>query len=231
MPLKFPRQRARDPETPGVRGLVRVDARTKNLTKRLRPGDIAVIDHQDIDQVSAEALLACRPAAVVNAAPSISGRYPNLGPEILVDAGHPAARRRRQGRHARPARGRSRSGSTATSSGSATRSSPRAQAFDHELVAVRHDRGPGRARRPARGVRRQHDGVPAARARPAARRRRRPRHHAPDRRPARADRGARLPLQGGPAAAAHLHPRVPAGADRRRRRRRRAARGRATSPT
>lgn len=89
MPLKFPRQRARDPETPGVRGLVRVDARTKNLTKRLRPGEIAVIDHQDIDKVSAEALLACRPAAVINAAPSISGRYPNLGPEILVDAGIP----------------------------------------------------------------------------------------------------------------------------------------------
>ncbi|GAA2163531.1 putative cytokinetic ring protein SteA [Pedococcus bigeumensis] len=89
MPLKFPRQRARDPETPGVRGLVRVDARTKNLTKRLKPGEIAVIDHQDIDKVSAEALLACRPAAVVNASSSISGRYPNLGPEILVDAGIP----------------------------------------------------------------------------------------------------------------------------------------------
>jgi uncharacterized membrane-anchored protein len=89
MPLKFPRQRARDPETPGVRGLVRVDARTKNLTKRLKPGEIAVIDHQDIDKVSAEALLACKPAAVINAAPSISGRYPNLGPEILVDAGIP----------------------------------------------------------------------------------------------------------------------------------------------
>jgi uncharacterized membrane-anchored protein len=69
--------------------MVRVDARTKNLTKRLRPGEIAVIDHEDIDKVSAEALLACRPAAVVNAAASISGRYPNLGPEILVEAGVP----------------------------------------------------------------------------------------------------------------------------------------------
>jgi uncharacterized membrane-anchored protein len=89
MPLKIPRQRPREPESPGVRGLVRVDARTKNLTKRLRPGEIAVIDHQDIDKVSAEALLACRPAAVVNAAASISGRYPNLGPGILIDAGVP----------------------------------------------------------------------------------------------------------------------------------------------
>jgi len=79
----------REPDLPGVSGPVRIDPRTKNLTKRLRPGDIAVIDHQDIDRVSAEALLACRPSAVVNAAPSISGRYPNLGPEILVEAGIP----------------------------------------------------------------------------------------------------------------------------------------------
>jgi len=89
MPLKFTRQRARDPETPGVRGVVRVDARTKNLTKRLKPGEIAVIDHQDIDKVSAEALVACKPLAVVNAAFSSTGRYPNLGPKILVDAGVP----------------------------------------------------------------------------------------------------------------------------------------------
>jgi uncharacterized membrane-anchored protein len=59
------------------------------LTKRLRPGEIAVIDHLDIDRVSAEALVSCRPAAVLNAARSTSGRYPNLGPEILVAAGVP----------------------------------------------------------------------------------------------------------------------------------------------
>ncbi|MFC7406951.1 putative cytokinetic ring protein SteA [Georgenia alba] len=70
-------------------GPARVDSRTKNLTKRLRPGDVAVIDHEDIDRVSAEALVACRPAAVLNAARSSSGRYPNLGPEILVEAGIP----------------------------------------------------------------------------------------------------------------------------------------------
>ena len=88
MPLSLRRQ-WREPDLPGVRGTVRVDARTKNLTKRLRPGDIAVIDHKDIDKVSAEALLARRPAAVVNAAASSTGRYPNLGPEILVEAGIP----------------------------------------------------------------------------------------------------------------------------------------------
>jgi uncharacterized membrane-anchored protein len=82
------RGRTQEPAT-GVTGTVRLDRRTKNLTKRLRPGDIAVIDHVDIDRVSADALVACRVAAVVNAAPSISGRYPNLGPEILAGAGIP----------------------------------------------------------------------------------------------------------------------------------------------
>ncbi|MFP5369420.1 MAG: hypothetical protein ACLGI3_01525, partial [Actinomycetes bacterium] len=74
---------------PGVGGTVRLDRRTKNLTKRLRPGDIAVIDHVDIDRVAADALVSRKVAAVVNAAPSISGRYPNLGPEILINAGIP----------------------------------------------------------------------------------------------------------------------------------------------
>jgi uncharacterized membrane-anchored protein len=73
----------------GVTGPARVDRRTKDLTKRLRPGDVAVIDHLDLDRVSADALVACRVAAVVNAAPSTSGRYPNLGPQILVTAGVP----------------------------------------------------------------------------------------------------------------------------------------------
>src|SRR5699024_6349888 len=52
-------------------------------------GDVAIINHIDIDKVSAEALVACRPSAVGNAATSISGRYPNLGPEILLAAGIP----------------------------------------------------------------------------------------------------------------------------------------------
>jgi uncharacterized membrane-anchored protein len=83
-------RRGRTQETDtGVAGTARLDRRTKNLTKRLRPGDIAVIDHVDIDRVSADALVGCKIAAVVNAAPSISGRYPNLGPEILVSAGIP----------------------------------------------------------------------------------------------------------------------------------------------
>jgi uncharacterized membrane-anchored protein len=83
------RRRVAPEAGPGVTGPARIDRRTKNLTKRLQPGDVAVIDHMDIDAVAAEALVACRPAAVVNAAQSISGRYPNLGPDIIVSAGIP----------------------------------------------------------------------------------------------------------------------------------------------
>ena len=54
-----------------------------------RPGDIAVIDHRNLDRVAAEELIAARPAAVINAAPSADGTYPNLGPLILVRGGIP----------------------------------------------------------------------------------------------------------------------------------------------
>lgn len=85
-PLRSRRQRARDTTTAGL-VRVRVDPSTKTLTKRLEPGEVAVIDHMDIDRVSAEALVRIGPSAVLNAAPSSSGRYPNLGPDILVSAG------------------------------------------------------------------------------------------------------------------------------------------------
>ncbi|MFF1822502.1 putative cytokinetic ring protein SteA [Kribbella sp. NPDC058245] len=88
--MKLPSlRRARPTELPGTTGVVRLDRRTKNLTKRLKSGEIAVIDHVDLDRVSAEALVDCKVSAVVNVADSISGRYPNLGPEILVAAGIP----------------------------------------------------------------------------------------------------------------------------------------------
>jgi uncharacterized membrane-anchored protein len=82
-------RRSRPPALPGVAGPARLDHRTKVLARRLAPGDIAIIDHADLDRVSAEALISCQVAAVVNAAPCISGRYPNLGPQVLLDAGIP----------------------------------------------------------------------------------------------------------------------------------------------
>jgi len=66
-----------------------VDARTKRLVQRAQPGDIAVIDHEDLDRVSADALIAAGIGGVVNASRSISGRYPNLGPLRLIEAGIP----------------------------------------------------------------------------------------------------------------------------------------------
>ena len=68
---------------------VRADARTKELVKRLRRGEVAVIDHEDLDATAAEALVECRPAAVINRAASITGRYPNGGPMVLLAAGIP----------------------------------------------------------------------------------------------------------------------------------------------
>ena len=70
-------------------GKARIDRRTKELVSRIEPGDVAVIDHEDLDRVAAEALVRAGVAAVVNAAPSISGRNPNLGPMILEEAGVP----------------------------------------------------------------------------------------------------------------------------------------------
>jgi uncharacterized membrane-anchored protein len=72
-----------------VTGVARVDRRTKRLVKRLRPGDVAVIDHADLDRVAAETLVDAAPSAVVNASQSVTGRYPNVGPLLLCRAGIP----------------------------------------------------------------------------------------------------------------------------------------------
>jgi uncharacterized membrane-anchored protein len=80
-------RRPRSAEPGTFSGTVRLDRRTKRLVGRLRPGDIAVIDHVDLDRVAADSLVAAGVVAVLNAKPSISGRYPNLGPEALLKAG------------------------------------------------------------------------------------------------------------------------------------------------
>jgi len=76
-------------EPPGIVAVARVDRRTKNITKRLNSGEIAIIDHADLDRVSAEELINRKIVAVVNCSKSITGRYPNLGPQLLLDAGIP----------------------------------------------------------------------------------------------------------------------------------------------
>ncbi|HHV62641.1 MAG TPA: hypothetical protein GXX51_08395 [Firmicutes bacterium] len=70
-----------------IRGTARIGRKTKELVKRLQPNEIAVIDHQDIDELACQSLLDARVKAVVNVRQSISGRYPNVGPQRLCEAG------------------------------------------------------------------------------------------------------------------------------------------------
>lgn len=83
------RRSRRNTALPGIHGTARVARLAGAAARRARPGEIAVLDHQDLDATSATQLIDARVAAVVNAAPSISGRYPNLGPRLLVEAGIP----------------------------------------------------------------------------------------------------------------------------------------------
>ena len=70
-----------------IEGTARLGRRTKHLVKRLAPGDVAVVDHVNIDRIAAEELIATGVRAVVNASRSSDGRYPNAGPLLLVRAG------------------------------------------------------------------------------------------------------------------------------------------------
>ena len=68
-------------------GTARLDRKTKHLVRRLGPGDVAIIDHEDLDRASAEELIDSGVRVVVNVAPSQSGRFPNPGPLLLVRGG------------------------------------------------------------------------------------------------------------------------------------------------
>ncbi|MGK9273951.1 thiamine pyrophosphokinase [Williamsia muralis] len=83
--MKMPALLSRTTETlPGISGIARIDKNTKRLLSRVGPGDIVILDEVDLDRVTADALVAADVVAVVNASPSISGRFPNLGPELLA---------------------------------------------------------------------------------------------------------------------------------------------------
>jgi uncharacterized membrane-anchored protein len=85
--MKSPTRTKNRDVLPGLAGTARVERRTRTLLPRLRPGDVAVLDHLDMDRATAQALVDAGVRAVLNASPMISGRYPNLGPEVLVEAG------------------------------------------------------------------------------------------------------------------------------------------------
>ncbi len=72
---------------PGLIGIARVDRNTRRLLERVGPGDVVILDEMDLDRLTADRLVTAGVAAVINASPSISGRYPNLGPEVLVANG------------------------------------------------------------------------------------------------------------------------------------------------
>ena len=69
--------------------MAKKDIKTKNLINQLSQGEIAIIDHSDLDQIAAESIIQAKVKLVINASSSISGRYPNPGPEILLKAGIP----------------------------------------------------------------------------------------------------------------------------------------------
>ncbi len=85
--MRIPSRQRPPAPPPGLVGTARVDRRTRLLLPRLRPGDVAVVDHLDMDRATAQGLVDAGVSAVVNAAPMISGRYANLGPEVLAAAG------------------------------------------------------------------------------------------------------------------------------------------------
>ncbi|MGY4103569.1 putative cytokinetic ring protein SteA [Nocardia sp. R16R-3T] len=72
---------------PGLTGVARVDRNTRRLLRRVGPGDVVILDEMDLDRLTGDRLVEAGVAAVVNTSPSISGRYPNLGPEVLVANG------------------------------------------------------------------------------------------------------------------------------------------------
>lgn len=86
--MKFAtKSRSTSVELPGVTGPTRVGRRTRTLLGRIRPGEVVVVDHLDMDRATAQRLVDLEVAAVLNAAPMTSGRYPNLGPGVLAGAG------------------------------------------------------------------------------------------------------------------------------------------------
>lgn len=71
------------------KGIIRKDNKTKNMIKRLKPGEIALINHKDLDEVAAMSLVEKKVKCIINVNKTISGKYPNQGPSVLLDANIP----------------------------------------------------------------------------------------------------------------------------------------------
>ena len=156
-------------------------------------GRVAIIHHTDLDRVSAEALVETGVSAVVNAVPSVSGRYPNLGPGILMDAGIPLIDDVGEQVFTTVHEGDRLVVDGGRLVDRTARCWPRARSTPPRSSTSSWLR-PGGPVRPDRGVRRQHHDLSPGGEGAAARGRRGARGAHPDRGPARADRGPRLRL-------------------------------------
>ncbi len=85
--MKIDRDKKKLQKNSQIKGIIKKDKKTKDLVKRIGPGEIALIDHKDIDEVAGYSLVQKKIKGVINLSSSISGKYPNLGPGILVDSG------------------------------------------------------------------------------------------------------------------------------------------------
>lgn len=85
--MRLPSRSRHDPQPLGLVGTARVERRARAVLPRVSAGDVVVIDHLDMDRATAQAFVDAGVAAVVNASKFVSGRYPNLGPSVLLEAG------------------------------------------------------------------------------------------------------------------------------------------------
>ena len=214
----------RQTEPGPVHGTARLGRRTKDLVKRLDSGDVAVIDHRNLDRIAAEELIASGVRAVINVSPSSDGSYPNAGPLTLVRAGVPLV-----DVQDRVLFDRLKDGDPLVLDGGRVRVAGEVVAEGRLLEADELAQRAGRAAPPHRQgaarLHREHDGPHPRGGRAALGHDRLPRdaHGLP--RPPRADRGAGDRPHQGPARAARLHPRRAARAGRGGRRRRRDRQG------
>lgn len=72
-----------------IKGEIVVDVKTKRLLQRISPGQIAVIAHENVDEMAANGFIEKRVKAIINSLPTMNGHYPTLGAKIIQDAGIP----------------------------------------------------------------------------------------------------------------------------------------------